>query len=86
VATGNGTSAGKGAVAGQVRIRILDGTTREVIAHVRSGAADLGVTEHTADHETDHELHAQPLRADPWWPSCHPTTRWPNERSSPGAP
>ena len=55
-----------------VDVKILDGNTTEVVEHVRSGAADLAVTELIAD---DGELSVHPLRHDPMiavLPPAHP--------------
>jgi LysR family transcriptional regulator, carnitine catabolism transcriptional activator len=36
-----------------VRVHVLDGTTQEVVEHVRSGAADLGIAEQIAHDDLD---------------------------------
>lgn len=50
-----------------VRLRIVDGNTSEVLAHVRSGAADLAVTaaEDVAEMRADPDLEVVPLCSDP---------------------
>jgi LysR family carnitine catabolism transcriptional activator len=45
----------------KTRVRVLDGSSSEVVEHVRSGSADLGVAEHHGVGELD----VHPLRDDP---------------------
>src|SRR5215218_4235254 len=65
-----------------VRLRILDGNTTEVLAHVRSGATDLAVTasQDAPEEDPDSDVEVIPLRQDlavAVLPSGHPLASQP---------